>query len=209
MKRILVVLILVLTVGGFVVAQDSALSEAEEQSLAFMREEEKLARDVYQAMYDLWGLRVFTNIAGSEQQHMDSVLTLIERYGLEDPVIAPGRFSDPELQQLYDDLVARGSESVEEALMVGALIEEVDIIDLDEAIADTSQEDIRFVYESLRAGSENHLRAFVSQLGDYEPQLVDEAVYEAIVGSDGRGGPSAGRRVADDQRGGGYRGGRR
>lgn len=160
MRRISAVLILILTIGGFAVAQDS-------------------------------------------------VLTLIERYGLEDPVIAPGSFSDPELQQLYDDLIARGSESLEEALMAGALIEEVDIIDLDEAIAATSQDDIRFVYEALRSGSENHLRAFVSQLGDYEPQLLDEDAYDAIVDADARGGRGGGRRVADDDTYGGYRGGRR
>lgn len=41
------------------------LNLGETDGLIFMREEEKLARDVYIAMYDNWGQRVFNNILGS------------------------------------------------------------------------------------------------------------------------------------------------
>ncbi len=79
-----------------------------------MREEEKLARDVYLDMNDLWDAVVFVNIAASEQQHMDTLLQLLDKYGLPDPAASdiPGWFSDQNLQTLYDDLVNRGQASV-------------------------------------------------------------------------------------------------
>ena len=142
------------------------LTAQEESDLLFMREEEKLARDVYLTLYDTWGLPLFQNIAGSEQSHMNSVLALLDNYGLADPVgINPqGVFVNPELQALYDQLVAQGSQSLDAALRVGALIEEIDIADLDTALTTTVQADVNQVFQQLRAGSTNHLRAFVSTL---------------------------------------------
>ncbi len=68
------------------------LTAAEEEGLLFMREEEKLARDVYLVLFDKWGLRVFENIAESEQRHMDAVLYLLGKYGLDDPARDPAFF---------------------------------------------------------------------------------------------------------------------
>ncbi len=134
--------------------------------LAFMREEEKLARDVYTVLAQKWGLRTFSNIARSEQVHMDAVLVLLDRYGFTDPAadLPAGSYADPHLQELYDALIARGSVSIEEALAVGKLIEQTDIADLDERIERTDEADVAAVYENLRAGSVNHLAAFEKQL---------------------------------------------
>lgn len=167
------------------------LSAAEQTSLVFMREEEKLARDVYVYLDSLWGASVptFSNIAKSEATHMASVLTLLQRYALSDPAAAtgPGQFSDPRLQVLYDQLVAGGSVSLVEALKVGAAIEEIDIIDLQAALALIDNRDIRLVYESLVSGSRSHLQAFVRALQQqgvvYTPQYLTPADYAAIVGS--------------------------
>ncbi|MDD3327826.1 MAG: DUF2202 domain-containing protein [Zoogloea sp.] len=167
------------------------LSVAEQTSLVFMREEEKLARDVYVYLDSLWGASVptFSNIARSEATHMASVLTLLQRYALSDPAAATGlgQFSDPRLQVLYDQLVAGGSVSLVEALKVGAAIEEIDIIDLQAALALIDNRDIRLVYESLVSGSRNHLQAFVWALQQqgvvYTPQYLTPADYAAIVGS--------------------------
>ena len=143
-------------------ASASVLAEAEARDLLFMREEEKLARDVYLAMHGEYGLRVFSNIPKAEQRHMDALLGLLNTYGLEDPALDPiGKFANPELQELYDTLVAMGLESKLDALMVGALIEEVDIEDIVEAMKRTDKSDILNVYGNLVAGSENHLNAFV------------------------------------------------
>lgn len=138
------------------------LTELEEQNILFMREEEKLARDVYLVMYDLWGADIFANISESEQRHMDAVKNLITRYGLEDPVAVDviGDFVDPDLQLLYDDLVKAGEESLEAALKVGVLIEEKDIADLIQALTETDKRNITRVFQNLLNGSYNHLDAF-------------------------------------------------
>jgi hypothetical protein len=164
-----------------------ALSQADRDGLAFMREEEKLARDVYQALYDVWGLEIFDNIAASEQRHTDSVLELLNRFGLPDPAegLAPGEFSNPELQALYDDLVETGSQSSTDALKVGALIEELDITDL--RLRASTQPDIETVYSTLERGSSNHLRAFIRQLErrdvTYTPVHLDQDAFDQILDS--------------------------
>jgi len=60
---------------------ESQLSESEMQGLILMREEEKLARDVYTTLGEKWDLNIFINIAGSEQTHTDAVKYLLDRYG--------------------------------------------------------------------------------------------------------------------------------
>lgn len=141
------------------------LSATEKESLLYMREEEKLARDVYDAFYDRYGLRVFSNIAASEQAHMDAVLTLLNRYGLADPAAAaPGVFNNDDLQTLYDDLIDQGNQSLTAALQAAVLIEETDIADLQDGLALTSHADLRAVYTNLLRASQNHLRAFSRQL---------------------------------------------
>ena len=141
------------------------LSATEQASLLYMREEEKLARDVYNAFYARYGLRVFSNIAASEQAHMDAVLTLLNRYGLADPAAAaPGVFNNDDLQALYDDLIDQGNASLTAALQAAVLIEETDIADLQDGLALTSHADLRAVYNNLLRASQNHLRAFSRQL---------------------------------------------
>lgn len=168
-------------------AAAGSLDAADAAGLLWIREEEKLARDVYLALADLWDVRVFANIARSEQSHMDAVATLLDRYGLEDPVGAnpAGVFSDPQLQALYDDLLARGRTSLVEALAVGATIEDLDIVDLRERATDVS--DIARVYENLEMGSGNHLRAFVANLErrgtSYTPAYLSQADFDAIISS--------------------------
>jgi hypothetical protein len=163
------------------------LSDQEKSDLLYMREEEKLARDVYLAMSSSWKTPIFANIAQSEQTHMDSVATLLARYGLPDPVagMAAGQFATEKFQTLYAELVAKGSQSLVDALAVGATIEEIDIIDLWNCLAATTHTDIRRVYGNLEAGSENHLRSFVGQLAGrgvtYQPQYLTPEQYQKII----------------------------
>jgi len=177
------------------------LSPEEAAGLAYMREEEKLAHDVYSTLYERWGATVFRTIANGEQKHSDAIKTLLERYGLADPAAGNGAgvFDDPELQALYNTLVAQGSASLAAALKVGAAIEEIDILDLQERLAQTDHADIQRVYQNLENGSHNHLRAFVSnwekQTGEvYRPQYLDQDTYDAIVnGGSGNGGRPGGQ----------------
>ncbi|WP_456368325.1 DUF2202 domain-containing protein [Thermococcus sp.] len=165
------------------------LSEDEINGLLYMVEEEKLARDVYLTLYNETGLTVFSNIANSEQGHMDAVLSLIEKYNLTAPETLDqvGVFQNEELQTLYNQLVEQGSKSVIDALKVGALIEETDIEDLERWISETDNEDIKAVYSNLMKGSENHLRAFVGQLEamgvSYTAQVLPQEKVEEILSS--------------------------
>ncbi|MDP3912900.1 MAG: DUF2202 domain-containing protein [Bacteroidota bacterium] len=166
-----------------------ALNADELNSLQWMREEEKLAKDVYTTLYAKWNVSVFINISSSEQQHTDAVLTLINKYDLSDPVGSNvvGVFSNPELQSLYNQLVAQGNLSVLDAYKVGATIEDLDIFDLKEAISKSDNQDIIYVYELLSMGSRNHMRAFYGQIislgGTYSAQFISQAELDAIVTS--------------------------
>ncbi|MBU0655633.1 MAG: DUF2202 domain-containing protein [Gammaproteobacteria bacterium] len=172
----------------------AALTPAETGTLLFVREEEKMARDVYLTLYDRWGLQVFQNIAlRSEQQHMDSIKLLIDNLGLADPVVsdAVGSFTNPDIAALYAQLVNRGLVSLDEALAVGSFIEEFDINDLQEAIDEamdgTNQLPVIQIYTNLMCGSRNHLRAFVGQIestGDnYVAQVIDQQTVDLIADS--------------------------
>jgi len=146
-------------------SRTTGLSEEEIAGLLFMQEEEKLARDVYNQLYAIWGHPIFKNIAASEQTHMDQIKFLLNRYGLSDPALGPGQFSDPNLQALYNKLVAQGSISLAEAWNVGVLIEKTDIADLQTRLTQTDQADIQLVYTNLMNASYNHLAALSGTQG--------------------------------------------
>ncbi len=156
------------------------ISQHVKSDLIQLREEEKLARDVYLYLYTQWDQWIFSNIAKSEQQHMDAVKGLLEKYDIDDPVDPDiqGHFEDQVLQDLYDDLIAAGSVSREDALHVGATIEDLDIDDIYEMMVNAADlDDVYSVYENLSKGSRNHLRSFVGQLVLFDETYVYEAQY--------------------------------
>lgn len=172
------------------------LSDSERDGLLLMREEEKLAGDVYRFLYDLHQLQIFSNIAGSEDTHTAAVKQLLDRYTLADPAEgnADGLFTDTDLQMLYDSLTARGTPSLLDGLYVGVLIEELDIFDLSRLLTELDNNpDIALVYENLQKGSRNHLRAFYRQLldngGSYTPEYLSQNAFDDIVNSDVERGP--------------------
>ena len=168
------------------VSSTKSVDKVEEKDLLFMREEEKLARDVYIFAYSQWGNTVFDSISESEQEHTDKILALLVKYNLEDPALeAEGEFNDEELQHLYNDLIGEVQNSEVSALYVGTAIEEIDIIDILDAIERTDNRDIKTVYGNLLDGSKSHLRAFVKVLETrgivYEPRFIDEDFYNEII----------------------------
>lgn len=184
---------------------NNLLSQEEADGLVFMREEEKLAHELYLAFFELYGLPLFQNIASSEKNHMDAVKSLLEKYALPDPAAenSSGSFTNPVLQDLYDQLLAQGSQSIDEALKAGAAVEEIDILDLRERLAQTSQPDIIQVYENLEMGSRNHLRSFVSVLHNqtceiYQPVYLSLDDYQLIISGSletgGQGQPGGNRK---------------
>jgi len=166
------------------------LSVAEEADLLFMREEEKLARDTYLTLYAAWNLSVFSNIASSEQMHMNALLKLLKKYDLPDPAAGNeiGEFTNTALQTLYLELIEDGMVNSLEALKVGGLIEEKDMHDIKAAIDRSQKEDIDAVYESLLCGSRNHLRSFAQNIvalteHAYVAQVLDQTEVDEILAS--------------------------
>ena len=164
----------------------TALSEAEAEELTYMREEEKLARDVYILMHDLWTASIFDRIATSEQQHMDTMEKMVVKYNLPDPVLPGyGTFTNLYLQSKYDELIALGDDSYVDGLYVGATIEEIDMIDIQHAIEVTAHIDLITAYQHLLEGSKNHLRAYVGALAgqgiEYTPQYISQELFDAIM----------------------------
>ncbi len=181
----------------------NSLSQSEINGLLLMREEEKMAQDVYDSFYSTYGILNFDRISNSESRHTAAVLALINHFGLTDPALAiPGKFSSTVVQGLYDQLVAAGTTD-NLALSTGAFIEEYDIADLKKLLAETTNTDIIAVYSNLLKGSENHLRAFVRTLTIrgivYSPQILSPTDFAAIIattntqrGSQGRGAQGRG-----------------
>jgi hypothetical protein len=160
-------LFLVLLLGSFATVKAATLGTEATDDLVFMREEEKLARDVYLTLYDKWDMRIFRNISASEQNHMDAIKVLLDRYGIVDPVAGNGIgvFKNQDLQTLFNDLTVQGGVSLIDAMNVGVIIEETDIGDLKTALAVQGLPyDVKRVYGNLLNGSYSHLDVFNYQL---------------------------------------------
>jgi hypothetical protein len=204
----------------------SNLTEMDEAHLIFMRSEEKLARDVYLTIAEIYPVMpIFRDIATrSEQTHTDTMRKMLVKFHISDPepstapgVLPPddqlGVFENPYFAdyftEKYDLLVGLAGIGLEEALYVGATIEELDMLDINfcnsEAfdqyypglpaspdcggLALTTVKALQNALGSLMAGSENHLCAFVSQLGPmidgcYESQVLSQQQVRDIIEAD-------------------------
>lgn len=194
-------------------SQGSEILDFNEQThLEFMREEEKLARDVYTTLGSQYSqMKIFGNIDDSEQRHTFAIYDMLEKYGVDDPStndnvgVFTGVDFGPYFTEKYTALVAQGSKSPLDALYVGAFIEELDMMDINYCPAEivaqdngidgenecgknyTDNPDIQRLYASLLEGSENHLRAFVSEIevkegpGSYQAQILPQAVVDEIL----------------------------
>lgn len=163
------------------------LTEQDKLDLKYLREEEKLAHDVYLTLNAKWNLVIFQNISNSEQQHTDAALRLLTAYQLPDSAsTSVGVFQNAELQALYTDLINRGNQSVTEALLVGALVEEVDIADLQKMLGATKNPDLINTYGKLLQASYRHLNSFVdlwrTQTGGiYKAQILPQTEVDRIL----------------------------
>jgi hypothetical protein len=147
------------------------LSEDQKDTLFFIFQEEKVARDVYITLGKLYPTeKTFANIQLSEQEHILAAQVLCERYridtsnvnlSLEEDYI--GQFELHAMQELYNNCIAAGQTSLLDALKVGRLIEVTDIADLDEAM-EGMPSDVVNTYTNLKKGSLNHLAAFESAI---------------------------------------------
>ena len=178
------------------------LTENDKAGLIKMREEEKLAYEVYTLLDEKWDHQVFKNIKQSEARHSDMVKGLLEQYQIKDPSInTKGQYANVQMQKLYQELTIKGSQSMKDAFLVGAMIEDMDIADLDQLIANTTNKDLINVYDDLNRGSRNHMRAFNRQLEkmdvDFAPTFINKERYSAIINGDHEEGKSCHSNTAD------------
>jgi hypothetical protein len=181
------------TISSMLYAQ--VATDKEKASVLRMREEEKMARDVYMVMNEKWDHQVYSHISESEIYHMSQMKLWVDKFNLDDPVTQNndkrGVFTDQSLQKLYNELTASGLQSKEAAFRAGAKVEEVDILDLKAALAETSNADLQSTYKYLIHASENHLRAFVRNLKalgiDYKPVVMIQKEFDEIMNGQGGG----------------------
>lgn len=167
------------------------LSDVEIATLNFVREEELLAHDVYVALYDKYNVPVFNNISKSELMHTSMILALLQKYNLPDPAAdhQAGVFNDEAIQNYYDQLIEQGGLSLNDAIIVGETIEDLDIADLISHLEnDIDNEDVTAVFTQLYKGSRNHMRAFYAHINfrnlDYVPLFISQDLYDEIIGSE-------------------------
>lgn len=157
----------------------------ERSGLLYMLEEEKLARDVYIYLDNLWEAEQFTNIQNSEDNHMNAIASILDQQKVTYTILPQGQFENPVLQDLYADLTTSGSADLLSALHVGATIEDLDIVDLEEYIHNATNATVISTYESLKCGSRNHLRSYVGAIesngGTYTPQFLTTDEYNEIL----------------------------
>ena len=177
-----------LIIFGMVIFTNSTskkTTENDTSSLLFMFEEEKLAHDVYTFLYTKWETRPFANIKESEKIHMQKVQELLDQNNISYEILPEGKFKNQNIQKLYNELIAKGKISEVEALKAGAIIEDVDIYDLQRLTKETQDQDIVKVYKFLECASGNHLRAFSRNLdmrnANYTPQYISKNEYEKII----------------------------
>ena len=163
----------------------SPLEQKDKEALLFMLEEEKLARDTYTYIDNLWSINQFANIKKSEQNHINAISTLLTKSNVEHTVLPAGVFANQDLQNLYNQFVIDGAISVSKALQIGATIEDLDIVDLEKYKKNTTNSAIINVYNNLLCGSRNHIRSFVKAIinnGDsYTPQYLTQTKYNSII----------------------------
>ncbi len=112
---------------------------------------------------------------------------MLDKYGLPDSATSVrGVFNNDFLQTKYYELTDKGDNSYVDGLEVGAFIEKLDMIDLQEAIDVTTHVDVKNAYLHLLEGSKNHLRAFVGALETqgviYTTVLISQEYFDVIMG---------------------------
>ncbi len=167
------------------VITDQTLIESDKTALLFMLEEEKLARDTYMYLDDLWSTNQFSNIKNSEQIHMNAIEDLLIQNDIEYIILPLGEFENQALQDFYNQFVIDGAVNQANALQIGATIEDLDIVDLQDYTNATTNTSLITVFNSLQCGSRNHLRSFVLGIENggntYTPQFLTQEDYHSII----------------------------
>lgn len=171
---------------NFKIVSTAPLTEVEVEMLKYVREEEKMAHDVYYVLSEIYKKPIFKNIMKSEQNHMDKVWCLLIHFNVEDPASDEiGKFTNDEIQELYNYLVDLGTKNIIDGLTAGAIIEDYDIYDIEHWMSQTDNEAIISVFSNIVCGSGNHLISFTRLLDgfdiEYIPEYITSDEYQDIL----------------------------
>jgi len=157
----------------------SSLTQELKDSITYMYNEEKLAKEIYLNVNEKQPLKQLYNIATkSEIKHEQAVNDLAVKYDLNITLYpdtpehydkksleeyGSGEFAVVAIQELYDTLYDKGIQSPKDALEVGCMVEVTDVDDLDNYMKqakDANALDVVAIFDFLRKGSYNHYWAF-------------------------------------------------
>lgn len=184
----------------------------EQTHLVFTCEEEKLARDVYRVLGRSFPeIGSFAEMEANKEHNKCAVLDLMRKYRVSVPHVNDnvGVFSWGSYGRYFTEkylvLTSQGTSNPLNALYVGAFMEELNILDIDQCpkvIVDinngiseasacgrnyTDNPDVLRVYDSLVEESRRHLRLLVRDIeqiigvGNYQAQVLPQDQVDAIL----------------------------
>lgn len=183
------------------------LTADEIEFLFAMREDEKMAKDLYTAFGAQYPTAVqFSRIATAEATHVAAIETMLTYYEVSFPALTPaGVFADAEKQAQYDAFLAQGT-TIQGAFEVMALLEEENIAAYKAVEATATNANIKLILANMVRASSNHLKAAVRQLTilgiTYTPTHLDQATFDEVISSAFAQGNMYGQQMGKGNRGG-------
>jgi len=173
--------------AGVTPAFDSTadLTADEIEFIYAVREDEKVARDLYFSFFGTFGLKPFENIGKAEDNHIKATEKLFDYYEIDYPALSEnGKFENAIRQKLFDSLLLKGTPELE-AFKVMAMLEESNIVEYGEVLKTIANPNIKIVIENLARASANHFKAAIRQItalgGTYTPALMTQEQYRAVI----------------------------
>ena len=173
--------------AGVTPAFDSTadLTADEIEFIYAVREDEKVARDLYFSFFGTFGLKPFENIGKAEDNHIKATEKLFDYYEIDYPALSEnGKFENAIRQKLFDSLLLKGTPELE-AFKVMAMLEESNIVEYGEVLKTIANPNIKIVIENLARASANHFKAAIRQItalgGTYTPAIMTQEQYEAVI----------------------------
>lgn len=145
----------------------ATLSEAELNALIYLVKLEKMAYEVYTTLGQIYStMPILENISEAEYRHWKVLQNLFVKYGETDPTkdgdvdLDIGLYNDDDMSDAYDEAIAYGGVSLLQAMETGAIIEQLELDSLSNALGRTTLPDLTTIYTNFINADGAHLDAF-------------------------------------------------
>lgn len=172
------------------------LSAAEQRAMAQVRKFELMAYDVCMTFNNPNRQELFDDVAPNENRQANLALALFTRYSINDPCPnhSLGVFTDTAYQNLYNRLVYLSQNTYLNALLKGAMLEELEISRLNDLSNNVDQRDLAWAFNHMEKQSRNNLRMFYNEIiargGSYSPHYLTWQYFNRIVTTGPETGPA-------------------